>query len=409
MTTKRSSKQSIDVLSALVSEREKYEQWIAALLDKKASTPAKVFDRVYADYTARLEAVMEELGARGTELDGQVEGLRAKSTELLAQEDKLREEHSEAELRHAIGEHTADQWREIVGAHNTAVGKLAAERARIDAELESLERIMAGIHGDATGARAAPTRPASPAASPPPPAAPLAPPPAPAQRTPTPAASNAPVSSAPSKAEDEKTRWGGAPPVRGEAPPAGPPPARKTPAASSAGVDSTKAAGDAHAAKKQGDPGFDELAFLKSVVPAGQPDGASGKAGRDRKHTGPQSELAITDRRAEPPAPPKPVEPPKPLAAKPVEQPLTSKVEPGPSRDATAPLRSSRVMNESDIGAIGGIENLSEGKVAANETPTFLKNVPQEQAKTLKCGECGAMNYATEWYCERCGAELSAL
>ena len=30
-----------------------------------------------------------------------------------------------------------------------------------------------------------------------------------------------------------------------------------------------------------------------------------------------------------------------------------------------------------------------------------------EQAKTLKCGECGTMNYPTEWYCERCGAELA--
>jgi len=29
--------------------------------------------------------------------------------------------------------------------------------------------------------------------------------------------------------------------------------------------------------------------------------------------------------------------------------------------------------------------------------------------KTLKCGECGVMNFPTEWYCERCGAELAAL
>ncbi|MGH7518930.1 MAG: zinc finger Ran-binding domain-containing protein [Gemmatimonadales bacterium] len=33
----------------------------------------------------------------------------------------------------------------------------------------------------------------------------------------------------------------------------------------------------------------------------------------------------------------------------------------------------------------------------------------KNQAKTLKCGECGTLNRATEWYCERCGAELAAL
>lgn len=29
--------------------------------------------------------------------------------------------------------------------------------------------------------------------------------------------------------------------------------------------------------------------------------------------------------------------------------------------------------------------------------------------RTLKCGECNWMNLPTEWYCERCGAELAAL
>jgi uncharacterized OB-fold protein len=32
-----------------------------------------------------------------------------------------------------------------------------------------------------------------------------------------------------------------------------------------------------------------------------------------------------------------------------------------------------------------------------------------EQEKTLLCSECGTANYPTEWYCERCGAELAAL
>jgi len=31
-----------------------------------------------------------------------------------------------------------------------------------------------------------------------------------------------------------------------------------------------------------------------------------------------------------------------------------------------------------------------------------------DQLKTLRCTECGTMNFPTEWYCERCGGELAA-
>ncbi len=31
------------------------------------------------------------------------------------------------------------------------------------------------------------------------------------------------------------------------------------------------------------------------------------------------------------------------------------------------------------------------------------------QEKTLRCQDCGALNYPTEWYCEKCGGELAAL
>jgi len=55
----------------------------------------------------------------------------------------------------------------------------------------------------------------------------------------------------------------------------------------------------------------------------------------------------------------------------------------------------------------------TQNPLAANVTesnPIVLK--PQggpERHKTLKCQECGTMNYPTEWYCERCGAELAAV
>ncbi len=48
----------------------------------------------------------------------------------------------------------------------------------------------------------------------------------------------------------------------------------------------------------------------------------------------------------------------------------------------------------------------AEGVTSFAETTSQPKNA---QAKTLKCSECSALNLATEWYCERCGAELSVL
>jgi len=48
----------------------------------------------------------------------------------------------------------------------------------------------------------------------------------------------------------------------------------------------------------------------------------------------------------------------------------------------------------------------AEGVTSFGETDGQPKKAA---AKTLKCGECGSMNLPTEWYCERCGAELAAL
>lgn len=41
--------------------------------------------------------------------------------------------------------------------------------------------------------------------------------------------------------------------------------------------------------------------------------------------------------------------------------------------------------------------------------PRASSSAPAGAVKTLKCGDCGTLNRPTEWYCERCGAELAAL
>jgi hypothetical protein len=105
---------------------------------------------------------------------------------------------------------------------------------------------------------------------------------------------------------------------------------------------------------------FDEIAFLKTVV--GRPDAAASPA-----------------RTSIPSFEPPPL-PDGPTAATTIPRATPARLEPAPkAEDPAAPQRLS-----------GNAANAGEG------------------ARSLKCQECGWMNYPTEWYCEKCGGELAA-
>lgn len=77
----------------------------------------------------------------------------------------------------------------------------------------------------------------------------------------------------------------------------------------------------------------------------------------------------------------------------------------------SAPRRQPTPMS---TGTISGLRDplrgvQGDGSLTPSNMPSFLKDMPTEQVKTLKCQECGTMNYPTEWYCERCGGELAAM
>jgi hypothetical protein len=87
---------------------------------------------------------------------------------------------------------------------------------------------------------------------------------------------------------------------------------------------------------------------------------------------------------------------------------------PPPSRNPFVQRAQDKIINND--GATGpkieskqvGVRGGLAGNVSGNN-PIVLRDKSNEAAKTLKCGECGAANYPTEWYCERCGAELASL
>jgi hypothetical protein len=332
-----------------MEERRRYEQWLAALNARRAETPKHVFSRVHADYTARLEAVIGRL-------TGQVEGLRTELTTLATriatleeQQHRARDERAEAELRAHVGEMTSDEWERAAEKADVAIAALARQHAEAQEALARTREFLADAERPAT-----PSAPAASVAARPSTDVPLQPP-----RGTT----NVPIQLAPNgQGSPSRLR-----PLPGrEEPPPVP---------------------DA-AVPKGG--GFDELAFLSSVVDPGAA-------------TTPREPAAGSA----PPAAPKP----QPTAARvePVKRPA-----PPPSRNPFAQRAQDKIINND--GAAGPtIESKKVGGrtgLAANvsgNNPIVLRDNSNEAAKTLKCGECGAVNYPTEWYCERCGAELASL
>lgn len=127
---------------------------------------------------------------------------------------------------------------------------------------------------------------------------------------------------------------------------------------------------------------------------------------------------------ADTPAEPAPVAPPSAprftprSGARPSEPvpprtlPFPSRVEPSP--DDMAFLKSMADEQPAPKRSSGSSPRVSDagGKPAEDPPRQIPGNERPSQAaapKTLKCGECGTLNRPTEWYCERCGAELAAL
>jgi TolA-binding protein len=273
---------SLDALNGLLKERQRYEEWLAALEDKRANTPESVYQRVQGDYQTRLREVSSKLAERAGELRENIDVLTVKLEEITRQETQQREARQEAELRAAVGEYTDKQWKEIGGAWDKELARLLKDKNSVDAQLNELNRIFAlsvkerqseaaalarGTGGD--GFRA----PISPV-------------------VPRPGVPEPPTLNPPSRVEQ--------PAARTQNPPLPTSPARSP---------------------------FDQFPVLR-------PGGGSS--------TPPQTTTAV----ATPPSVPK----------------------------------------------SGG----------ANDPRS-------EQHKTLKCPECGAANYPTEWYCERCGGELATM
>jgi hypothetical protein len=349
--TKKTPNSPLDVVTALMQERGKFETWLATLESRRESTPRNVYDRVRADYASRLAGVMDELRTHAAELEAQAERYTARLAELAEQEQARRDARAESELRAHVGELSAEEWETTAREADEALAGIAAEQAVVGADLNRVHDLL--------GAAMAP--PAS--AAPPEPEAEPEP-----ESAPAPEAAPEPEAAVVPPAAPHES------PVEAPAAQAAPEPAAPGPGS------------------PREKPSFDELAFLKSVVsPLASRTPVSQPAPAPAKPSGPQITQDQTDMLAES---------------------LVSR------SNRTSQERVFIREDEQDaasglVGRAAEPGQPDDRPYAANVTgnhPIVLRpSGAVEQPKTLKCGECGAMNYATEWYCERCGAELASL
>ena len=371
-----SEKDTAETVEKLLAERRKVAGWITALAARRAETPSAVYQKVHDDYTGKLEKVQAKLVAASDSVQVAAVDVASRLTEREEALAKKRDERAEAELRAAVGEFSEREWEKRRTKLDDEVGVVTGERDTLRDELRRLRDVLAAVAGPAPPADEEEAAPSAAAATAEPGAAPEE-----AWRFAQEGAFQAvPDSEAP---RDDTVPESSRPtPVSAEIIPA-PPTIPIHEQSGIAPVEPTQPLA----------PSFDELAFLKSVVgrptPVGtfhptEPALVPKRTPADTRRVTPSPKRASA---TQPPAPPEEPQAPPPSDA-------TDYATPEPPTPFPDPVPEPRVSQE----------------MTPPRESYFGRPTPRtsEAIKSLRCQECGTLNFPTEWYCERCGGELAA-
>ena len=163
---------------------------------------------------------------------------------------------------------------------------------------------------------------------------------------------------------------------------------------------------------------------LASLVP-GDDSGGEAEAAKPSKTTPPPSEPPLELKPTADELPPPIKESGRPAAPKPIAASPSAgadealkflDVDAGADKEEPAPARQSDTVSMPPDAAemLGTPDGTNGVAIGADDVTSFSESSDPPKprkgaAKTLKCGECSTMNLPTEWYCERCGAELASL
>ena len=371
---KKPDSPQLEALEALLAEKRKHEGYLAKLEERRAGTPEHVFARLRDEYMTKLMDAQVRAHAEAEALENGLEVDQAAVAEVEARLAALEEERVEGELREAVGELDSKDWQKRLIALNAGISMATKEREALTSAAERVRALLAEARGEPALQAGAPI-------------------PEPVSAKPAPRNSAAaPIANAPNF--DELAFLNsvvGRPssPTTPIALPGTPAPRQSTPAEPAPAQPGARLTPPplppvVPPAARVSVPvaPIMEAPSVKEPTSAPKPESAS--APKPDPISAPQLALGTTDS----PAISEPVSAPEPIAPiVPIEAPV-------PMMSAPAPVEPEPVDPE------------DEEPPSALGRPTSRSS---QVIKTLKCGECGSMNYPTEWYCERCGGELAAL
>ena len=125
---------ALSTVETLMAERRKYETWLETLEARRQSTPEHVFTRVHADYHDRLDAVIQQLKEHTEGLRVELASLSSRISSLDHEQQQRRDERAEAELAAHVGELSPDAWKEIANESDKAIDALTARHGELERE-----------------------------------------------------------------------------------------------------------------------------------------------------------------------------------------------------------------------------------------------------------------------------------
>src|SRR5262245_11723049 len=151
------SDRSLSDVPGLIEERRRYDGWLAALEARRESTPKHVFERVKADYRARLQRVADQLASYRQAIEEERASVQARIALLDAEEQLQRDERSEFELRAHVGELSHEDMDAAFAVVDSEIERLLTDKTGLNGRIDEL---MVLLEEGRTPPKSAPAVPA---------------------------------------------------------------------------------------------------------------------------------------------------------------------------------------------------------------------------------------------------------